>query len=46
MVTYSTDNTLILNSGIAHGIFIPVSEADSKAGVDPVFDAGLKMINR
>jgi hypothetical protein len=46
MVTYSTDNTLILNSGIAYGIFIPVSEADSKAGVDPIFDAALEMITR
>ena len=44
MVTYSPDSTLILNSGIAPDIFVPVSEADFAAGVDPVFDAALEMI--
>lgn len=44
MVTYSLDGTLLLNSGIAPDILIPVSEADFAAGVDPVFDAALEMI--
>lgn len=44
MVTYSPDTTLILNSGIAPDIFILVSEADLEAGIDPVFDAALDMI--
>jgi hypothetical protein len=44
MVTYSPDTILILNSGIAPDILIPVSEADFTAGVDPVFDAALEMI--
>ncbi|MCD4774620.1 MAG: hypothetical protein K8S15_01050 [Candidatus Aegiribacteria sp.] len=46
MVTYSPDTTLILNSGIAPDIFIPVSEADLEAGVDPVFDAALGIITQ
>ncbi len=44
MVTYSPDGTLILNSGIAPDIYIPVSEADFAAGVDPVIDAALEML--
>ncbi|MCD4775022.1 MAG: hypothetical protein K8S15_03105 [Candidatus Aegiribacteria sp.] len=44
MVTYSLDNTLILNSGIAPDIYIPVSEADFAAGIDPVLDAAIEMI--
>ena len=44
MVTYSPDGTLILNSGMAPDIFIPASEADFAAGVDPVLDAALEMI--
>lgn len=44
MVTYTTDNTLILNSGIPPDIVVPVSEADFAAGIDPVLDAALEMI--
>jgi len=44
MVTYSPDGTLILNSGIAPEILIPVSEADFAAGIDPVLDAALEML--
>ncbi len=44
MVTYSPDGTLILNSGIAPDIYIPVSEDDLAAGVDPVIDAALEML--
>ncbi len=46
MVTYSLDGTLLFNSGIAPDIFIPASEADFAAGVDPVLDAALEMIVR
>ncbi|NOQ22385.1 MAG: hypothetical protein GQ565_07030 [Candidatus Aegiribacteria sp.] len=44
LVTYSPDSTLILNSGIAPEIYVPVSEADFAAGIDPVLDAALEMI--
>ena len=44
MVTYTTDNTLLLNRGIAPDIAVPVSEADFVSGVDPVLDAALEMI--
>ena len=44
MVTYTTDNTLILNCGIPPDIVVPVSEADFAAGIDPVLDAALEMI--
>ena len=44
MVTYTTDNTLILDCGIPPDIVVPVSEADFAAGVDPVLDAALEMI--
>ena len=44
MVTYSPDGTLLLNSGIAPDILIPVSEADFAAGVDPVLDAAVEML--
>ncbi len=44
MVTYSSDSILIFNSGLAPDIFIPVSEADFAAGVDPVLDAAIEMI--
>ena len=46
MVTYSLDGTLLLNSGIAPDILIPVSEADFAAGVDPVLDAAVEMLVR
>ena len=44
MVTYSLDSTLLLNSGIAPDIYIPVSEADFAAGVDPVINAAMAML--
>ena len=44
MVTYTIDNTLLLNCGIAPDIAVPVSEADFAAGVDPVLDAALQML--
>ncbi|MCK5116132.1 MAG: hypothetical protein KAR44_06000 [Candidatus Aegiribacteria sp.] len=44
MVTYTKDNLLILNCGIAPDIVIPVSEADFAAGVDPVLDAAIEML--
>ena len=44
MVTYTLDGTLLLNSGIAPDIFIPVSEADFAAGIDPILDAAVEMI--
>ena len=46
MLTYSSDNTLILNSGIAPEIYVPVSEADFAAGIDPVLDAAIVMITQ
>lgn len=44
LVSYSLDTTLILNCGIAPDIFIPVSEADFAAGIDPVIDAAIEML--
>ena len=44
MVTYTIDNTLLLNCGIAPDIAVPVSEADFAAGIDPVLDAALQML--
>ncbi len=44
MVTYTIDNTLLLNCGIAPDIAVPVSEADFAAGIDPVLDAALEML--
>ncbi len=44
MVTYSPNGTLLLNSGLAPDIYIPVSEADFAAGVDPVLDTAIEML--
>lgn len=46
MVTYSLDNTLLFNSGIAPDILVPVSEDDFAAGIDPVLDAAVGMLLR
>ena len=44
MVTYTLDGTLLMNEGIPPDIYIPVSEADFTAGVDPVIDAAIDML--
>lgn len=44
MVTYSPDSTLLFNSGIAPDIYIPVTEADFAAGIDPVIEAAMAML--
>ncbi len=46
MVTYLPDSTLVFNHGIAPEIYIPASEADFAAGIDPVLDAAIEMLTQ